>query len=117
MSATDAAGLVGSLGATPPVVGSNFQSGTSLVQVTAVSGGDATYAIANGTNPQIQSAFEYPNVFDMNQQTGLIRGAAEAYAGDFNGSSPLSARDTITPSAQAQINCLPRPQLGIFFGF
>ena len=73
-------GASGSWGAGAPgiPVGSLIRSGVVLLQMIQVTGGQNTvlrFAIANGTNAQIQAAFQYPNVFDIDP----FDSATEAY--------------------------------------
>ena len=65
MTAADPAGVLGSWGSTPPVVGSNFARAGAQVQVTAVNNTDITYSVTSGTTEEIQAAFEYPNVLTI----------------------------------------------------
>ena len=65
-AAAGGSGIIGSWAPNdPPAVGSLLSSGTTQVRVLTRSGNDITYESVTGTNENIQSAFEYPNVFDI----------------------------------------------------
>ena len=66
---------VGSWGTARPTIGSNFLASGVVLRVESYPSGSfsVTYAIANGTDAEIQAAFEYPNVFDIQPFDRLLR--------------------------------------------
>ena len=72
--------ISGSLLESSVTVGSLLRSGSVFVQLTEIISGrdEFRYAIASGTNAQIQAAFEYPNVFDIDP----FDSATEGYNGN-----------------------------------
>ena len=74
-------GVFGSWVSNRPAVGSLLSSGVVTVQVIGHPPGnhDVSYSVASGTDPEIQAAFEYPNVFNIQP----FDSATQAYAGNF----------------------------------
>ena len=77
--ATPVGNIVGSIPADLPT-GSLFISAGIVLQSIVYVGGTYGCARASGTNPQIQAAFEYPNVFNIQR----FDASTQAYCGDIN---------------------------------
>ncbi len=89
-------GVSGSWGSQTPPVGSILTSNAVVCQVTSRPTPETIDLVLSGssTRDEIQAAYEYPNVFDVD----VFDSATEAYAGDFNASGFIRGVNVIAGS-------------------